>query len=108
MLLTQGEQRQRQRGQQRLARVNSRVGRSWQVRLQGSHSWSCKRELPFISNRLKLFATKPFQQVFLPQVGKTAIISQFLYDNFSSDYKGTVDEMYHGEFTVSVLHRCWS
>jgi small GTP-binding protein len=33
-------------------------------------------------------------------VGKTAIISQFLYDSFTSGYKETVDEMYHGEFDV--------
>jgi len=34
------------------------------------------------------------------RVGKTAIISQFLYDSFISGYKETVDEMYHGEFDV--------
>ena len=33
-------------------------------------------------------------------VGKTAIISQFLYDSFVNDYEETVDEMYHGEFDV--------
>ena len=33
-------------------------------------------------------------------VGKTSIISQFLYDSFISGYKETVDEMYHGEFDV--------
>ena len=32
--------------------------------------------------------------------GKTAIISQFLYDTFIEEYKETVDEMYHGEFDV--------
>jgi hypothetical protein len=34
------------------------------------------------------------------QVGKTAIISQFLYDSFICGYRETVDEMYHGEFEV--------
>ena len=33
-------------------------------------------------------------------VGKTAIISQFLYDSFICGYKETVDEMYQGEFDV--------
>jgi len=33
-------------------------------------------------------------------VGKTSIISQFLYDTFIGIYKETVDEMYHGEFDV--------
>ena len=33
-------------------------------------------------------------------VGKTSIISQFLYDTFIGVYKETVDEMYHGEFDV--------
>ena len=34
------------------------------------------------------------------KVGKTAILSQFLYDSFVSGYQETVDEMYHGEFDV--------
>ena len=34
------------------------------------------------------------------QVGKTSIVSQFLYDSFIGIYKETVDEMYHGEFDV--------
>ena len=33
-------------------------------------------------------------------VGKTAIVSQFLYDTFIGMYKETVDDMYHGEFDV--------
>ena len=33
-------------------------------------------------------------------VGKTGILSQFLYDSFIGPYKETVDEMYHGEFDV--------
>ena len=33
-------------------------------------------------------------------VGKTAIVSQFLYDSFPSGYTATVDEMYQGEFTI--------
>merc|ERR1719397_962753 len=34
-------------------------------------------------------------------VGKTAIISQFLYDSFVGRYKETVDDMYQGEFDVA-------
>ena len=34
------------------------------------------------------------------RVGKTAIISQFLYDQFQPKYKATVEEMYRGEFEV--------
>jgi len=33
-------------------------------------------------------------------VGKTAIISQFLYDQFLPCYKPTVEEMYRGEFDI--------
>ena len=33
-------------------------------------------------------------------VGKTAIVSQFLYDTFIGMYQETVDDMYHGEFDV--------
>ena len=32
--------------------------------------------------------------------GKTAIISQFLYDTFNEEHIETVDEMYHGKFDV--------
>ena len=34
------------------------------------------------------------------KVGKTAIISQFLYDQFKPEYKATVEEMYRGQFKV--------
>ena len=33
-------------------------------------------------------------------VGKTAIVSQFMYDTFIGMYQETVDDMYHGEFDV--------
>ena len=33
--------------------------------------------------------------------GKTAIVSQFLYDTFNDEYTKTVDDMYHGEFDVA-------
>jgi len=36
------------------------------------------------------------------KVGKTSIISQFLYDQFSADYKATVEEMYRGQFEVGT------
>ena len=37
------------------------------------------------------------------KVGKTSIISQFLYDQFQSRYKATVEEMYRGEFEVGNI-----
>ncbi|XP_023323634.1 GTP-binding protein Rhes, partial [Eurytemora carolleeae] len=33
-------------------------------------------------------------------VGKTSIVSQFLYDQFSDKYEETVEEMYRGEFDL--------
>ena len=35
------------------------------------------------------------------KVGKSAIITQFLYNTFSPKYKRTVEEMHHGDFNVS-------
>ena len=37
------------------------------------------------------------------KVGKTSIISQFLYDKFKPEYKATVQEMYRGKFNVENL-----
>ena len=37
-------------------------------------------------------------------VGKTAIVSQFLYDTFIGMYKETVDDMYQGEFDLGGCH----
>lgn len=34
------------------------------------------------------------------KVGKSSLISQFLYGTFSPKYKRTVEEMHHGEFSV--------
>lgn len=36
-----------------------------------------------------------------PRVGKTAIISQFLYDTFIPEYKATVEEMHRGEYDIA-------
>ena len=36
-------------------------------------------------------------------MGKTGIVSQFLYDSFISGYKETMDEMYHGEFDIKGI-----
>ena len=36
-------------------------------------------------------------------VGKTSIISQFLYDKFKPEYKATVQDMYRGKFNVDEL-----
>lgn len=38
------------------------------------------------------------------KVGKTAIISQFLYNTFPMKYKRTVEEMHHAHFNVSGIH----
>lgn len=35
------------------------------------------------------------------KVGKSSIITQFLYGIFSPKYKRTVEEMHHGEFNVA-------
>lgn len=38
------------------------------------------------------------------KVGKSSIISQFLYGTFSPKYKRTVEEMHHGDFNVAGVH----
>ncbi|KAL3276002.1 hypothetical protein HHI36_020733 [Cryptolaemus montrouzieri] len=38
------------------------------------------------------------------KVGKSSIISQFLYGSFSPKYKRTVEEMHHGDFNVNGVH----
>lgn len=35
------------------------------------------------------------------RVGKTSIITQFLYSRFSTKYKRTVEEMHQGDFSIS-------
>lgn len=35
------------------------------------------------------------------RVGKSSIITQFLYGMFSPKYKRTVEEMHHGDFNVA-------
>lgn len=35
------------------------------------------------------------------KVGKSSLISQFLYNTFSTKYKRTIEEMHHGDFNVS-------
>lgn len=39
------------------------------------------------------------------KVGKSSIITQFLYRTFSPKYKRTVEEMHHGDFNVSGVSR---
>lgn len=38
------------------------------------------------------------------KVGKTSLISQFLYNTFSEKYKRTIEEMHHAEFSVTGVH----
>lgn len=38
------------------------------------------------------------------KVGKSSIITQFLYGTFSSKYKRTIEEMHHGDFNVDGVH----
>ncbi|KAK7003814.1 GTP-binding protein Rhes, partial [Biomphalaria glabrata] len=38
------------------------------------------------------------------QVGKTAIISQFLYDQFVTEYKATIEELHRGEYDMNGVH----
>ncbi|KOB51795.1 Uncharacterized protein OBRU01_27181, partial [Operophtera brumata] len=35
------------------------------------------------------------------KVGKSSLITQFLYNTFSPKYKRTIEEMHHGDFNVS-------
>lgn len=35
------------------------------------------------------------------KVGKSSLITQFLYGTFSTKYKRTIEEMHHGDFNVS-------
>ena len=38
------------------------------------------------------------------KVGKSAIISRFMFENFVSEYKATVEEFYQGEFVINGLN----
>lgn len=38
------------------------------------------------------------------KVGKSSIITQFLYNKFSPKYKRTVEEMHQGNFSVSGVN----
>lgn len=38
------------------------------------------------------------------KVGKSSIITQFLYASFSTKYKRTIEEMHHGDFNVAGVH----
>lgn len=35
------------------------------------------------------------------KVGKSSLITQFLYNSFSTKYKRTIEEMHHGDFNVA-------
>ncbi|CAC5402363.1 GTP-binding protein Rhes,GTP-binding protein drn-1,GTP-binding protein Di-Ras2 [Mytilus coruscus] len=37
------------------------------------------------------------------EVGKSSIISQFLYDRFNSEYKETVEELYRGQYNIDGI-----
>jgi GTPase SAR1 family protein len=36
-------------------------------------------------------------------VGKSSIISQFLYDRFNSEYKETVEELHRGQYNIDYI-----
>ncbi|CAG9824225.1 unnamed protein product [Phaedon cochleariae] len=38
------------------------------------------------------------------KVGKSSLITQFLYGTFCSKYKRTIEEMHHGDFNVAGVH----
>ena len=38
------------------------------------------------------------------KVGKSAIVSRFMFENFVSEYKATVEEFYQGEFVINGLN----
>ncbi|KAK9877828.1 hypothetical protein WA026_020061 [Henosepilachna vigintioctopunctata] len=38
------------------------------------------------------------------KVGKSSIITQFLYGTFSAKYKPTIEEMHHSDFNVNGVH----
>lgn len=38
------------------------------------------------------------------KVGKSSVISQFLYNSFSAKYKRTIEEMHHGNFSVAGMN----
>lgn len=38
------------------------------------------------------------------KVGKTSLITQFLYNKFSTKYKRTVEEMHQGAFSISGVN----
>lgn len=38
------------------------------------------------------------------KAGKTSLITQFLYNSFSPKYKRTIEEMHHGNFSVSGVN----
>ena len=52
---------------------------------------------------LNAFPTKSIYRIMVlgaSKTGKTSIIQQFLYDQFSSKYEQTIDDMYRGEFEM--------
>ena len=64
----------------------------------GGHSTAADGEVPGVGG-----AKVRHKVVVLgaAKTGKSALITQFLYNTFSPKYKRTVEEMHHGEFSVN-------
>ena len=65
-------------------------------------------ELNFLGQGIHELPTKSTYRILVlgaSKTGKTSIVRQFLYDQFSPAHTETMDDMYRGEFEdVSFLH----
>ena len=68
-------------------------------------------ELNFLGHGIHELPTKSTYRILVlgaSKTGKTSIVRQFLYDQFSPAHTETMDDMYRGEFEdVSWLLNIW-
>ena len=75
-------------------------------------------ELNFLGQGIHELPTKSTYRILVlgaSKTGKTSIVRQFLYDQFSPAHTETMDDMYRGEFEDGKLdknhllkiHFCW-